>query len=86
MLAHGEGPLKRNDSGHTGKEEMRNENSSCHINKQEMPQPSMISGLQMGMRAPQTAIQWMLPTPAVIAEELGECKEPGEQENRIGPR
>ena len=45
----------------------------------------MISDLQMWMRAPKTAIQWMLPTPAVIAEELGECKKPGEQGHRIGP-
>ena len=29
------------------------------------------------MRAPQTAIQWVLPpaSPTVIAEELGECKQ-----------
>ena len=31
-----------------------NENISCHINKWEMSQPSMISGLQMWMRAPKT--------------------------------
>ena len=29
-----------------------NENISCHINKQEMSQPSAISGLQMWMQAP----------------------------------
>ena len=52
-----------------------NENISCHINKQEMSQPSAISGLQMWMRAPQTVIQWML----MIAEELGDCKKQGEQ-------
>ena len=49
---------------------MWNENISCPINKQEMPQPSAISGLHMWMRAPQTAIQRMLPPPGVIAEEL----------------
>ena len=27
----------------------------------------------------------MLPTPRVTAEELGECKKWGKQENRIGP-
>ena len=58
------------------------EDISCHITKQEMSQPSAISGLQMWMRAPQAAIQWML----VIAEELGECKKQGEQGNRISPR
>ena len=63
-----------------------NENISCHINKQEMSQPSAISGLQMWMMAPKTVIQQMLPPPTVIAEELQECKKQGEQENRIGPR
>ena len=42
---------------------MWNENISCHINKQEMSQPSVISGLQMWRRAPQTGIQRMLPSP-----------------------
>ena len=37
--------------------------TSCHINKQERSQPSAISGLQTWMRAPKTAIQWMLPPP-----------------------
>ena len=45
------------------------EDISCHITKQEMSQPSAISGLQTWMRAP-----WMLLPPTVIAEELGECK------------
>ena len=31
---------------------MWNDNTSCHINKQEMSQPSVTSGLQMWMRAP----------------------------------
>ena len=53
---------------------MWNENIPCHINKEETPQPSAISGLQMWMRAPKTLIQEMLPLPMVIAEELGECK------------
>ena len=62
------------------------------MNKQEMSQPSTISGLQMWMRGPWTAIQGKLPPPTVTAEELGECKEQpsatpwGEQVNRIGPR
>ena len=38
-----------------------NENISCHINKQEMSQPSVISGFLMWMRAPKTVIQRMLP-------------------------
>ena len=58
----------------------------CHINKQEMSQPSAISGLQMWVRAPQMVIQRILPTPTVIAEEWGECKKQGELRNRIGPR
>ena len=55
---------------------MWNENIFCHINKQEMWQPSAISGLQMWMRAPQTEIQ--LPPPTVLAEEMEECKKQGE--------
>ena len=39
-----------------------------------MSQPSVISGLHMGMRAPKTEIQRILPPLMVIAEELGECK------------
>ena len=58
----------------------------CHINKQEMSQPSAISGLQMWVRAPQMVIQRIMPTPTVIAEEWGECKKQGELRNRIGPR
>ena len=42
-------------------------NKKCH-------QPSAISCLQMRMRAPQTAIQWMLPSLMVIAEDPGKCK------------
>ena len=38
-----------------------NENISCHIKKQEVSQPSVISGFQMWMRAPKTVIQRMLP-------------------------
>ena len=64
-----------------------NENISCHINKQEISPPSVISGLQMWMRAPQTAIQGVWPPPPmVIAEGLGECKKQEEQGNTIGPR
>ena len=63
-----------------------NENISCHINKQDMSQPSAISGLQMWMRAPQTVIQRMLPPPMVTAEELEEGKKQGELGNRVGPR
>ena len=64
-----------------------------------MSQPSVTSGFQMGMRAPKTEIQRMLPpptpqmaedaaippTPQVIAEEWGEYKEQGELGNKIGP-
>ena len=46
------------------------ENISCLINKQEMPLPSVISGLQLWMRAPKTWIQGMLPLPVVTAEKL----------------
>ena len=56
---------------------VRTENISCHINKQEMSQPSGISGLQMWMRAPQTEIQ--LPLPTVIAEEPGEYTKQGKK-------
>ena len=52
-----------------------NENISCHINEQEMSPPSVISGPQMWMRAPQIVIQGVLllpsPTPPVTAEGLG---------------
>ena len=48
-----------------------NENISCHINKQEMSQPSAISGLQMWMRAPQTAIHQMPPPPQRLQRCLG---------------
>ena len=40
----------------------------------------------MHWQAPKTGIQWMLPLPVVIAEELGECKKQNEQGNRIGPK
>ena len=63
-----------------------NENISCFNNKQEMSQSSVISGLQMWMRIPKTVIQGMLPPLILIAEEPGECKKQGQQENRIGPR
>ena len=66
-----------------------NENISCHINKQEMSQPSAISGLQMWMGATQAVIQQMPPSLTVIAEELVNkqpCKKQGEQGNMIGPR
>lgn len=51
-----------------------------------MSQQSVISGLQMQIRVPQTIIQQMLPPPLVIAEELGECKKQSEEGNSIGPR
>ena len=57
---------------------------SCYINKQEMPQSLVISGLQMWVRVPQIGIEQMLPPSMVIAEELGECKKQGAQGNRIG--
>ena len=50
-----------------------------------MSQPSAISGLQIWMRAPKTAIQQMLPHSAVIAEELGECKKQGNKETGLTP-
>ena len=40
----------------------------------------------MRMRAPNTPIQWTLPSPTVIAKELREYKKQGERGNRIGPR
>ena len=50
-----------------------NENISCHINEQEMSPPSVISGPQMWVRAPQIVIQGvlLLPPPPVTAEGLG---------------
>ena len=42
---------------------MWNRNFFCHINKQEISQPSVISGLQMWIRVPKTVIQGMLPPP-----------------------
>ena len=54
------------------------------MKQQEMLRPS-ISGLQMWMRAPRTKIQRMLPPLMLITEELGGCKEQGEQGNKIGP-
>ena len=68
---------------------MWNENISCHINQQKMSQPSEISGLQMWMWAPQTAIPQVLPIPTpitttmAIAEKLGACKKQGERENGL---
>ena len=53
-----------------------NENISFHINKQEISQPSVISGLQIWIRVPKTVIQQMLPPPMVIAVELGGCEKP----------
>ena len=43
-----------------------NENISCHISKQEMSQPSVISGHQMWMSAPKT-------DPADAATFHGDC-------------
>ena len=37
-------------------------------------------------RLPKLLIHRMLPTPTVIAEDLGECMKQGEQGNKIGPR
>ena len=62
-----------------------NENISYYINKQEMAQPSAISGLQMWMRSPKTAIQGTLSTHMATAEELEECKKQDEQENGTAP-
>ena len=66
--------------------QMWNETISCHINLEEMPQPSPISHLQIWMRAPQTMIQRVLPPTVVIAQELEECKKRGEQGNTTGQR
>ena len=68
------------------------ENISCHNNKQEMSQPSVISGLRMWIRSPKTVIQQMPAPLMVIAEEIGERKKQasatplGEQANRVGSR
>ena len=50
---------------------MWNENTSYHIKEQEMSQPSAISGLQMWMRAPKTAIQQMPPRPQWLLRNWG---------------
>ena len=54
-------------------------NMECHNHQQFLAS-------RCEMRAPQTAIQRMLPPPRVIAEELGQGKKPGEQRKRIDPR
>ena len=63
--------------------QMWKETISCHINLEEMPQPSPISHLQIWMRAPQTMIQRVLPPTAVIAEELEECKNKVSKETQL---
>ena len=55
------------------------------LSYQEMSQPSVISGLQMWIRAPKTVIQKMPPSRMLIAEELGGCKKQGEQERGLAP-
>ena len=63
-----------------------NENISCHINKQEISPPSVISGLQMWMRAPQTAIQGVWPPPPmVIAEGLVDARSKMNKETELAP-
>ena len=62
-----------------------NENISCHANKWEMSQTSVISGLQMWMRPPKTAIHRMLPATTGIAKGLGKWKKQGEEGNRTDP-
>ena len=56
------------------------ENISCHISKQEISEPSVTSGLQMWMRAPQTVIPQCVWIQHHFAEELGERKKPGERD------
>ena len=58
---------------------------SWHINKQEMSQPSAISGLEIWTRAPKTAIQRMLPPATVIAEELGKWNSKVNKETGLAP-
>ena len=63
-----------------------NENISCHINKPEISPPSVISGLQMWMRAPQTVIQGVWPPPPmVIAEGLGDARSKMNKETQLAP-
>ena len=76
-----------------------NENISCHINKQKCHshQRYLASSCEWGLPklrsrgcshppTPQMAEDAAIPpTPQVIAEEWGECKEQGELGNKIGP-
>ena len=65
-----------------------NENISCHINEQEMSPPSVISGPQMWMRAPQIVIQGVLllpPPPSWWLLRGWGCRKQGEQGDRTGP-
>jgi len=54
--------------------QMWNETISCHINQQEMPQPSLISHLQVWMRAPKTMIQRVLLPSQWLLKSWGNVK------------
>ena len=65
---------------------MWNENISYHVNEQGISQPSAISGLQMWMRAPKTAIQEMLPPPRWLLRSWGNARSKMDTETGFGPR
>ena len=48
-----------------------NENIPCHVNQEELSQPSAFSGFQTWMRAPKTEIQQMLPPPLWLLRSWG---------------
>ena len=50
-----------------------------------MSQISVISGLQMGMRAPKTAILWTLPRLGVTAEEMRNARSKVKKETGFTP-
>ena len=64
-----------------------NENIIYHINKQKMSQPSAISGLQMWLRAPQTVIQQLMPSPPqwLLRSWWNEYRKQGDQETGLAP-
>ena len=64
---------------------VRNENVSCHINKQEMSQPKAISSLQMWMWASQSMIQQMMPPASWLLRSWGNARSKVNKETGLAP-